>query len=148
MNITEITKLAGRDRRAKRVGRGNGSGKGKTCGRGHKGAGQRAGASRFGMLEGGQMPTFRRLPKRGFSNALFRHRFSVVNVSSLEARFESGDHVTPQSLRECGLIRNLHLPVKILGDGALTKKLTVDVSKVSKAAQEKIESAGGKINLI
>jgi len=94
------------------------------------------------------MPTFRRLPKRGFSNALFRHRFSVVNVSSLESRFEAGDHVTPQSLRECGLIRNLRFPVKILGDGALTKKLTVDVAKVSRSAQEKIESAGGKINLV
>jgi len=148
MNITEITKLAGKDRRAKRVGRGRASGKGKTCGRGHKGDGSRAGSKRFGMLEGGQMPTFRRLPKRGFSNALFRNRFSVVNVESLESRFEAGAHVTSQALSECGLIRNLKLPVKILGDGALTKKLTVDVAKVSKSAREKIESAGGKINFV
>ncbi|MHC5110126.1 MAG: 50S ribosomal protein L15 [Planctomycetota bacterium] len=148
MNITEITKQAGADRRRRRVGRGRGSGHGKTCGRGHKGAGQRSGASRFNMREGGQMPTFRRLPKRGFSNALFKVRYSVVNVEALEGRFEAGAHITAQALVEAGLIRNTRMPVKVLGNGGLSKKLTVDAAKFSKSAQEKIESAGGTVNLV
>ena len=90
------------------------------------------------------MPTFRRIPKRGFSNAKFATRYSIVNVESLESRFESGAHVTPQSLREVGLIRNLRLPVKVLGNGALTKKLTVDAAKFTKSALEKIQAAGGE----
>jgi large subunit ribosomal protein L15 len=147
MDLTETGKLAGADKRPMRVGRGRGSGKGKTCGRGHKGAGQRAGFSSRGLQEGGQMPTFRRLPKRGFSNAQFTTRYSVVNVAVLEERFEAGAHVTPQSLLEAGLIRNLRLPVKVLGDGALSKRLTVDAAKFSKTAKEKIESAGGEIRL-
>ena len=117
MNIADITKQAGRHRRRKRVGRGPGSGHGKTAGRGHNGSASRAGAKRFALREGGQMPTFRRLPKRGFTNVLFAHRFSIVNVSSLEERFESGTHVTPQALLEKGLVRDLKLPVKTLGDG-------------------------------
>ncbi len=144
MNITEITKLAGRGKRRKRIGRGAGSGKGKTCGRGHKGAGSRAGSKGFGLLEGGQMPTFRRLPKRGFNNANFTTRYSVVNVASLEKLFEGDAHVTPQSLQEVGLIRNLRLPVKILGNGEITKKLTVDAAKFSGTARQKIEAAGGE----
>ncbi len=96
------------------------------------------------MKEGGQMPTFRRMPKRGFSNAKFRTIYSIVNVGALDSRFENGTHVTPQALREAGLIRNLRYPVKILGDGVLTKKLTVDVAKYSKSALEKIQAAGGK----
>ena len=143
MNITEITKLAGADKRRRRVGRGRGSGSGKTSGRGHKGAASRSGARRFGMLEGGQMPTFRRLPKRGFSNADFRRRFAIVNVASLEERFEVDAHVTPESLREAGLLRNLKMPVKILGNGTLAKKLTVDAAKFTKTARQKIEAAGG-----
>lgn len=91
------------------------------------------------------MPTFRRLPKRGFNNVQFERRFSVVNVASLEKRFEAGTHVTPQLLQEVGLIRNLHLPVKILGDGTLTKKLIVDAAKFSSSAREKITAAGGEI---
>lgn len=144
MNIADITKLAGAEKRRKRVGRGRGSGSGKTCGRGHKGGGQRAGWRQRGMQEGGQMPTFRRIPKRGFSNVKFATRYCIVNVESLESRFESGAHVTPQSLREVGLIRNLRLPVKVLGNGALTKKLTVDAAKFTKSAMEKIQAAGGE----
>ncbi len=144
MNITEMTKLAGANKRARRVGRGRGSGHGKTSGRGHKGCGQRAGASRLTMREGGQMPTFRRIPKRGFSNAQFKKRFCIVNVADLEARFPGGAHVTPQSLREAGLIRTVRLPVKILGDGALTKKFQVDAAVFSKTAAEKIVRAGGE----
>ncbi len=90
------------------------------------------------------MPTFRRIPKRGFSNADFKTRYAVVNVASLEDRFDGGAHVTPQSLLETGLIRNLRYPVKILGDGELKKKLIVDVAKYSGSAKEKIEAAGGE----
>lgn len=96
------------------------------------------------LNEGGQMPTFRRMPKRGFSNFKFARRFSTVNVSGLEERFEVDSHVTPQSLLEAGLIRNLRLPVKILGDGELTKKLIVDVAKYTETAKAKIEKAGGE----
>ena len=144
MNITEITKLAGAHRRRRRVGRGRGCGQGKTCGRGSKGAGSRAGARRSSLSEGGQMPMFRRLPKRGFNNFQFAVRYSVVNVSDLERGFQNGDHVTPQSLVEAGLIRNVRLPVKILGTGSLSKKLLVDVAKYSGSAMEKIQSAGGE----
>ena len=94
------------------------------------------------------MPTFRRLPKRGFSNVQFATRYGIVNVGSLELRFEVGTHVTPQSLLEVGLIRTLRFPVKILGTGALTKKLTVDAAKFSKTALEKIQAAGGEARLV
>jgi large subunit ribosomal protein L15 len=90
------------------------------------------------------MPTFRRMPKRGFSNAKFRTIYTVVNVGALDSKFESGTHVTPQLLKEAGLIRNLRYPVKVLGDGPLTKKLTVDAAKYSKSALEKIQAAGGE----
>jgi large subunit ribosomal protein L15 len=144
MHIAEITKLAGADRRPKRVGRGEGSGSGKTSGRGTKGAGARSGWKQRGLQEGGQMPTFRRMPKRGFNNAQFEVRYSVVNVAALEETYPANTHVTPQALRESGLIRNLRLPVKILGDGSLTKKLTVDAAKFSRSAMEKIKQAGGE----
>ena len=144
MNITEITKLAGAERRRHRVGRGRGSGSGKTCGRGNKGFGQRSGSGRRGMQEGGQLPTFRRLPKRGFSNVQFATRYVVVNIAALEDRYDAGAHVTAQSLKELGLIRNLRLPVKILGQGALTKKLKVDAAKFSRSAQASIEAVGGE----
>ncbi len=148
MNITEITRLAGADKRRRRVGRGRGSGMGKTSGRGHKGFGQRSGYRQLGMKEGGQMPTFRRMPKRGFSNAQFTTRYCVVNVASLEERFEVGSHVTRQSLLEVGLIRNLRYPIKILGDGDLKKKLVVDAAKFSKSALEKISAAGGEARVV
>ncbi len=147
MNITEITKQAGARKQRKRVGRGRGSGTGKTAGRGHKGAGSRAGATRRAMREGGQMPTFRRMPKRGFNNFQFRTRYSVVNVASLEDRYEAGAHVTAQSLLEAGLIRNLRFPVKVLGDGELTKKLVVDAAKFSESAKQKIQAVGGEANV-
>ncbi len=148
MKIAEITKLAGSEKRRRRVGRGRGSGQGKTSGRGHKGFGQRSGWRTRGMQEGGQMPTFRRIPKRGFSNVRFATRYSVVNVEAIEARFEAGDHVTPQFLLEAGLIRNLRYPVKVLGNGTLGKKLTVDAAKFSRSAQEKIEAAGGQARVL
>ena len=144
MNITEITTLAGRHKRRRRVGRGCGSGMGKTCGRGQKGGGSRSGWKQRGLQEGGQMPTFRRIPKRGFSNARFAARYSVVNVEDLNERFQAGAHVTAVTLRVAGLLRNRGLPVKVLGDGELQKKLIVEAAKFSESARSKIEAAGGE----
>ena len=147
MDLTEVCKMVGGSKPRKRVGRGRGSGLGKTCGRGNKGAGQRAGVRRISLSEGGQMPIFRRIPKRGFSNFQFATRYSTVNVAALEERFEDGAHVTPQALREAGLISHLRYPVKILGNGNLTKKLKVDAAKYTKSAEEKIVKAGGEARI-
>lgn len=144
MNITDVLKQAGRKKNRKRIGRGPGSGHGKTSGRGHKGLGQRAGGKTRPMTEGGQMPLFRQIPKRGFSNARFRTEYQVVNVSDLDVRFESGTHVTPALLEEAGLIHSASRPVKILGDGELTKKLNVEADRFSASAAEKITRAGGE----
>lgn len=146
MNITEITKKAGAHPRRWRVGRGEGSGSGKTSGRGHKGAGARAGCSKFELYEGGMFPFFRRIPKFGFSNVLFRTDYQVVNLETLEARFDNGAHITPAALEEAGLVGDRTGPVKILGDGELKKKLTIDAHRFSVSALKKIESAGGKAN--
>lgn len=147
MNFTQITTLAGKQKSRKRVGRGRGSGLGKTCGRGHKGQNSRPSSGGRMLNEGGQMPTFRRIPKRGFSNAKFMIRYSIVNVGKLDERFEADAHVTPQSLVEAGLIGNLRFPVKILGDGELSKKLVVDAAKYTGTAKEKIEKAGGEARI-
>lgn len=148
MNITEITQLAGADRKRKRIGRGEASGHGKTAGRGHKGGGSRSGWKSRGQQQGGQMPIFRRVPKRGFSNAQFTVRYAVVNVSDLEAKFDPNAHVTSQALLASGLIRDEHSPVKVLGSGDLKKKLKVDAAKFSKTAEEKIKAAGGEARVV
>ena len=148
MNITDITKAAGRHKKARRVGRGRGSGCGKTSGRGTKGAGSRAGWESRGQAEGGQMPLFRRIPKRGFSNAEFRKTFEVVNVADLEEKFESGTHVTREALLEAGLIRRPKAEIKILGDGELTKKLIVEAARYSETARKKIAAAGGEAKTV
>src|SRR5262245_4023126 len=138
MHIADVTKLGGRDRRPKRVGRGEGSGWGKTSGRGNKGSGQRSGWKQRGLQEGGQMPIFRRIPKRGFSNFKFTTRYQVVNVAALEKAFNASAHVTAEALHQAGLIRKHSEPVKILGTGELKKKLTVDAAAFSESAMEKI----------
>ena len=145
MMIHEITSLTGRHRRRKRIGRGPGSGTGKTSGRGHKGAGSRSGwsGSQTGAFRGGAIPYFRQIPKRGFSNFLFRKHFNVVNVQDLEAKFESGAEVSLATLTRAGLIRDRKLPVKVLGQGELTRKLTVTAAGFSGSARAKIEAAGG-----
>jgi large subunit ribosomal protein L15 len=145
MMIHEVTEKAGKHKKRKRIGRGIGSGHGKTAGRGHKGAGSRSGAggSMRASREGGQMPLFRRVPKRGFSNVNFATVYAAVNVKLLEARFEDGAQVTAESLVGAGLIPNTKLPVKILGEGSLTKKLNVKAAAYSAAAKQKIEAAGG-----
>jgi len=143
----EITSAAGRHKSRRRVGRGSGSGHGKTCGRGHKGAGSRAGARSVSLYEGGQMPLFRRLPKRGFSNKIFATRYEIVNVSQLE-RFDDGAEVGAEQLSNAGLIGSMKSKVKILGDGELTKKLLVMAHKFSKTAEQKIVALGGAVNIV
>jgi len=138
----EITSVVGKHKTRKRVGRGRGTGLGKTSGRGHKGAHSRAGATRLSLHEGGQMPLFRRLPKRGFNNKQFARRFEIVNVSELE-RFEDGAEVGVEQLSQAGLVPGVQSRVKILGDGELTKRLQVAAHKFSKAAEEKIVGCGG-----
>ena len=150
MMIHDITVRVGKAKSRKRLGRGPGSGHGKTCGRGHKGAGSRSGATgsiRAGS-EGGQMPLFRRMPKRGFSNAQFRKIYAIVNLKALASRFEDGDEVDTPRLIKVGLVRDDHHPVKILGEGEMDKKLTVFAAAFSKSAQEKITKAGGTANVV
>jgi len=142
MMIHEITKDAGKHKARKRIGRGPGSGTGKTSGRGHKGAHSRSGFARKLGHEGGQMPWHMRLPKRGFSNARFRTVYAIVNLRAIDARFEDGDTVDPAGLVSRGLIR-AGMPVKVLGAGDLTKKVTVKAAAFSESAKQKIESAGG-----
>lgn len=143
----EITSVAGKHKSRKRVGRGTGSGTGKTCGRGHKGSRSRAGATLSSVYEGGQMPLFRRLPKRGFSNYKFATRFDIVNVSQLE-RFGDGANVGVEQLSDAGLVDSIKSKVKILGGGGLTKKLQVTAHKFSKAAEQKIVGCGGTAKII
>ena len=126
-----------------RVGRGIGS-KGKTCGRGHKGWGQRSGSSRRPGYEGGQMPLYRRVPQRGFTNARFRTDYTIINVDAFEA-FNDGDVVTLEAVLDHGLVSLNTKNFKVLGGGELTKKLTVRAQKFSKSAVEKITAAGGSI---
>ena len=143
----EITSIAGKHKRRRRVGRGTGSGHGKTCGRGHKGSGSRAGSTSISLYEGGQMPLFRRLPKRGFNNYKFAKRCEIVNVCQLE-RFEDGTSVGVEQLSGAGLIDSIKSTVKILGKGDLTKKLQVTAHKFSKNAEQKIAASGGIAQLI
>lgn len=145
MMIHEITEKVGRHRARKRIGRGHGSGHGKTSGRGHKGAASRAGWSRRPGYEGGQMPLIRRMPKRGFSSSQFRRVYGVVNIKSLERCCEKGAEVDARTLAEAGVIRDAKLPLKVLGEGELTKKLTVTAEKFSASARTKIEAAGGAV---
>ncbi len=138
----EITSVVGKHKARKRVGRGRGTGLGKTAGRGHKGSRSRAGATLLSLYEGGQMPLFRRVPKRGFNNKQFARRFEIVNVSQLEG-FADGAEIGVEQLMRAGLVDGLQSKVKILGDGELTKKLHVAAHKFSKSAEEKIIGCGG-----
>lgn len=131
----------------KRVGRGPGSGLGKTSGRGQKGQNARSGGGVRPGFEGGQLPLFRRLPKRGFSNAKFKTVYAVINLSDLN-KFEDGAIVTPEILKEMGILKNQLNGVKILGNGKLEKKLTVKAHKFSESAKKSIEKMGGKAEVI
>lgn len=145
MKLNELKPTPGSRHRRRRVGRGESSGLGKTCGKGHKGQKSRSGASIRPGFEGGQMPLMRRLPKKGFNNAQFKTNYAIVNVQDLEAKFSDGNEVNEETLRACGLVKGVCDGVKILANGEVTKKLTVSVDKVSAAAREKIEKAGGSI---
>lgn len=144
MMIHEVTEKVGRHKRRKRVGRGIGSGHGKTCGRGHNGYGSRSGNSK--PHDGGGTPLFKMLPKRGFSNAMFKKHYALVNIGAIDARFDDGAEVNAEMLVKHGLIRDTKLPVKVLGGGETKKKFTVTAAKFSKSAEEKITGAGGSIN--
>jgi large subunit ribosomal protein L15 len=140
--------IQGRKRR-KRVGRGTGSGRGKTATRGHKGQYSSAGAKLFSSLfEGGQMPLFRRIPKRGFSNETWNKAYHVVNIGDLEKHFDNGASVDAAALAKVGLAKGPADGVRILGDGELTKKLSVKANHFSKSATEKIQAKGGTIELV
>ena len=142
MNLSELKPVEGSKRKAFRVGRGHGSGNGKTAGKGHKGQNARSGGGVRPGFEGGQMPLYRRLPKRGFTN---RNSLDIVAINvELLNRFEDGDVVTVASLKEAGIIKNPRDGVKILAKGELTKKLTVQANAFSNGAKEKIEAVGGK----
>jgi ribosomal protein L15, bacterial/organelle len=147
MKLHTIYQPEGAVKTRKRVGRGIGTGNGKTSGKGHKGQNARTGGGVRPGFEGGQLPLFRRLPKRGFTNAPFKTEYAVINVSDLED-FEDGAVVTPELLKEMGIVKKQLAGIKILGNGELTKKVTVKASKFSKIAIEKIEKTGGKAEVI
>ena len=142
MKLHELSPAAGSTTAPKRLGRGVGSGLGKTSGKGHKGAKARSGGGKRPGFEGGQMPLYRRVPKKGFTN-IFRTEYATVNVGQLEA-FDNGAVVTAAMLKEAKIIRKTLDGVKVLGNGELTKKLTVEAAKFTASAKEKIEALGGK----
>ena len=147
MKLHELKYNEGSKKDIKRLGRGSSSGTGKTSGKGHKGQNARSGGGVRPGFEGGQLPLYRRLPKRGFSNAMFKKTYVVINVSDLN-RFEDGTVVTPELLKEIGIAKRQLSGVKILGNGNIEKKLTVRANVFSAVAKEKIEAAGGKIEVI
>ena len=147
MKIENLKPAQGATTKKVRVGRGIGSGIGKTSGKGHKGQNARSGGGVRPGFEGGQLPLFRRLPKRGFSNAMFKTVYATINVSDLE-KFEDGAVVTPELLKEMGILKKQLSGVKVLGNGELTKKLIVKAHKFSDSAKEKIELKGGKAEVI
>ena len=146
MKLHELKPAPGSTTAPKRLGRGTGSGLGKTSGKGHKGAKARSGGGKRPGFEGGQMPLTRRVPKRGFFNP-FRTEYVAINVDRLEA-FEDGMTITPVELIQYGIIKKIEDGVKIMGNGELTKKLTVQANKFTATAKEKIEAAGGKAEVI
>ncbi len=147
MKLDELRPAPGSKSTGRRVGRGIGSGLGKTSGKGHKGQKARSGGGVRPGFEGGQMPLFRRIPKRGFNNARNAKVYTEVTLAMLE-RLENGTEVTAESLVELGLIKKVNDGIVILGNGELTKKLNVSAARVTKTAEEKIKAAGGKVEVI
>ena len=145
MKLHDLKPAVGATTAPKRLGRGTGSGLGKTSGKGHKGAKARSGGGKRPGFEGGQMPLTMRLPKRGFTNK-FRVEYATVNVERLNI-FEDGEVVSPVELIQAGILKNVQDGVKILGNGEITKKLTVKAAKFTATAKEKIEAAGGKVEV-
>lgn len=147
MKLHELSPAAGSTKARKRIGRGAGSGQGKTAGKGHKGQKARAGRGMRPGFEGGQMPLQRRLPKRGFNN-IFRTEMAIVNVAALDKAFDAGETVTVDALVEKGLVKKVLDGVKVLGNGELSKALTVQANAFSETAKQKIEALGGKAEVI
>lgn len=145
MRLHNLKPAPGSKHRKKRLGKGESSGLGKTSGKGHKGQKSRSGASIRPGFEGGQMPLYRRLPRKGFNNAQFKTNYAIINLTDLEVKFEEGATVNETSLRACGLVKGVCDGVKLLGNGDLTKKLEVVVDKISASAKEKLEKAGGTV---
>lgn len=148
MNLQDVRRIKVKRQKRHRVGRGQGSGWGTTSGRGHKGAGQRSGNVIRLHFEGGQMPIYRRLPKKGFSNMPFKLRYHVVNVGDLGARFEDGGTVDLDALKDAGLAPKKAKFLKILGWGEVTKALTITAHAVSEGARKKLEAASGSVTLV
>jgi len=146
MNLHDMKYNEGARKVSKRIGRGQGSGTGKTAGKGHKGQNARSGGGVAIGFEGGQTPIYKRIPKRGFTN-FTRKEYAVVNLDTLN-RFEDGANVTPELLKECGIVKKMLDGVKILGNGSLDKKLNVTCHKISKTAKEAIEKAGGSVEVL
>ncbi len=146
MKLHDLKPAPGAKKRRKRIGRGPGSGHGKTATKGHKGLLARSGGGKRPGFEGGQMPLIRRLPKFGFTNP-FRIEYAVVNVRSFE-NWSGGDTVTPQAMVDAGLVKRKTLPIKILGTGALKRSLVIQAHKFSKSAEQKIQAAGGRVEVI
>ncbi len=144
MNLNDVHRGIKKFKKRRRIGRGPGSGHGKTSGRGHKGQGSRAGWSRHPAFQGGTMPLVRRVPKRGFNNK-FALKVAAINVEDLERLFSAGDDVNPETLDRTPLLGHRYDELKVLGNGELTKKLTVSAHRFSKSAVEKIEKAGGEV---
>ena len=144
MRLHELSPAEGSTKEVKRIGRGHGSGQGKTAGKGHKGQWARSGGGVKPGFEGGQTKLAMRIPKRGFNNKNFATVYSTVNVSDLEKRFESGAEIDAQAMLDCGLIKKVNDGVKILGNGDITKSFTVKAAKFTETAAAKIEKAGGK----
>ena len=147
MNLQEVHKDVHTNKSRKRLGRGPGSGLGKTAGKGHKGQRSRPGYNALSIFEGGQMPLVRRIPKRGFNNQ-FALEVATVNVGDLERRFNAGEEVSPATLKTRGLVKGQYDVLKILADGELTKSLKISAHQFSAAAKEKIEKAGGQITVL
>lgn len=147
MKLHELSPVEGSKKRSKRIGRGHGSGWGKTAGKGHKGQKARSGGSIRPGFEGGQMPLQRRIPKRGFNN-IFAKNIVAINLSTLNRKFNDGDTVDLESLKAAGVVKNGFDAIKVLGNGKLEKKLTVKVSAFSESAKAAIEAAGGKAEVI
>lgn len=146
MRLHELSPVPGSTKEAKRKGRGHGSGNGKTAGKGHKGQNARSGGGVRPGFEGGQMPLYRRLPKRGFTN-IFAKEYTEVKVSALNI-FDDGAEITAEVLKEAGVIKKINDGITVLGNGEITKKLTVKAAKFTQSAKSKIEAAGGKAEVI
>ncbi len=147
MKLNELKASEGSRHKKKRLGQGPGSGLGKTSGKGQKGQKARSGGGKGAVFEGGQLPLYRRLPKRGFTNARFKVEYAVVNLDDFN-RFEDGTVVTPALLKETGLVKKSYDGIKVLGSGTLERKITIQANKFSASAIEKIEKSGSKAEVI